>query len=111
MGRKAGRRKTPKVQEPAGRPAARKRISRAHVPRVTKELGALIAEERRARRRGQEELAAAAGISQPALSYLERGIFYPRVETLERLAAALGWELDDFIAEARRRAGQQREKI
>lgn len=84
-----------------------KRISTSHVARVTWGLGALIREERRKAGMGQEALAAAAGISQPALSYLENCRCFPKLETIERIATALGWRFEDFIAEARRRAALQ----
>jgi predicted transcriptional regulator len=51
----------------------RTRVSGNHVALVTRELGALIREERRKLNMGQEELAAAAGVSQPALSYPKNG--------------------------------------
>ncbi len=82
----------------------RTRVSGNHVALVTRELGALIRQERRRQQMGQEELAAEARVSQPALSYLERGLCYPKVETLERIAVALGWRFEDFVGEARRRA-------
>ena len=42
----------------------------------------------------QRELAQRAGISQPAVARIERSRTMPRVDTLERLLAACGFELD-----------------
>ena len=50
-----------------------------------------------ARRRSgfsQRELARRAGVAQPAISRIERGVVSPTVDTLERLLAACGSELD-----------------
>ena len=88
-----------------------KRVSGNHVALVTQELGALIREERRRLGWGQEALAAEARVSQPALSYLERGRCFPKVETIERIASALGWRWEEFIGEARRRVDGRMAKI
>jgi transcriptional regulator with XRE-family HTH domain len=51
----------------------------------------------RARRRAgytQRELAARAGLAQPALARLEAGRVIPRVDTLERILRACGRELE-----------------
>lgn len=45
-------------------------------------------------------LAGRAGLSQPSLSYLERGLRIPNLDTLFRIADALGVELSVVIAEA-----------
>jgi transcriptional regulator with XRE-family HTH domain len=42
----------------------------------------------------QRELARRTGVAQPALSRIERRVVSPSVDTLERLLAACGFELD-----------------
>ena len=60
-------------------------------------------EEVRARRRAlgltQHELAEAAGLTQQAVSYIERGAGVPRVTTMLRLARVLGTTLEALVAE------------
>ena len=80
------------------------RVPRGQVSAATQALGKLIKEERRRLGLSQIGLAAEAGISQAALSYLEAGKFYPKIDTLERIAAVLGWQWEELVIEARRRA-------
>jgi predicted transcriptional regulator len=52
---------------------------------------------RTARRRAglsQRELADAAGVAQPAIARIESGRVQPRVDTLDRLLEACGWDLE-----------------
>jgi ribosome-binding protein aMBF1 (putative translation factor) len=58
-----------------------------------RELPSDIAAARRKRGWTQEELARRAGTTQPAIARLERGRTHPRLETLRRLAEALGARL------------------
>jgi transcriptional regulator with XRE-family HTH domain len=55
--------------------------------------GALLREARREARLGQRELARRAGIPQPTLSRIERGLASPRFDTLDRLLRECGLEL------------------
>ena len=55
-------------------------------------------------------LAERAGLSQQSVSYVERSMRIPNLDTLLRLTAVLGVELEDIIAEARRRAASSRSK-
>lgn len=57
------------------------------------DLGASVRELRQARGMTQKELAAAAGMSQPAVARFEAGGTVPTIALLERLAAALDAEL------------------
>lgn len=41
-----------------------------------------------------------AGLSQQSVSYIERGLRIPNLDTLFRLAHALGIDLSDLIAQA-----------
>lgn len=59
---------------------------------------------RLARRLSQRELAAAARISQPALSHIETGISEPHFSTQRRLATALGYDLDEVFPPPGRRS-------
>lgn len=53
-------------------------------------FAARLASLREARGLTQEQLAAASGVSRVQISRLERGHFAPRMDSLQRLAAALG---------------------
>ncbi len=44
-----------------------------------------------------------AGLSQQSVSYVERSMRIPNLDTLLRLTAVLGVKLEEIIAEARRR--------
>jgi len=56
-------------------------------------LGQLVRDRRLEQGLSQSELAARAGMTQPALSRLEAGGTVPTIPVLDRLAAALGGEL------------------
>ena len=49
-------------------------------------------------------LAERAGLSQQSVSYIERGLRIPNLDTLLRIAGALDFELSGVIAEASRLA-------
>jgi HTH-type transcriptional regulator / antitoxin HipB len=57
------------------------------------EIGQAVRERRLALGLSQTDLAAGAGMTQPALSRLEAGGTVPTIPLLERIAAALGAEL------------------
>ena len=56
-------------------------------------IGQAVRERRLERGLSQTQLAASAGMTQPALSRLEAGGTVPTIPVLERIAAALGAEL------------------
>ena len=58
---------------------------------------ARLAEVRRAKGWTQEQLAAASGVHRVTIARIENGKASPNVETLERLARALGVLVDDLI--------------
>jgi transcriptional regulator with XRE-family HTH domain len=65
-------------------------------PKPHVELALNVNRLRNARGMTQEELAAAAGMKQPRIAEIERGDANPKLETLTRLAIALGvepWQL------------------
>jgi len=61
-------------------------------------IGQAVRERRLALGLSQTELAAGAGMTQPALSRLEAGGVVPTIPVLERIAVALGAELIVTIA-------------
>ena len=62
-----------------------------HLAREGTELGRRLRELREGRGLTQEQLALAIGTSQPYIARIESGITEPRLDTLQRLAAALGY--------------------
>ena len=56
--------------------------------------GTILREARREAGLGQRELARRAGVPQPTLSRIERGLTSPRFDTLDRLLRECGRELD-----------------
>ncbi len=87
-----------RIEEYFERRAARSPEFRALLrePAPDIELALNVNRLRNARGMTQEELAAAAGMKQPRIAEIERGDANPRLETLTRLAVALGvqpWEL------------------
>ena len=65
---------------------------------VDRQLGSNLLKARRRAELTQEELGRRAFITQAQISTLERGVNYPRVETLLRLADALGVPAGDLLA-------------
>jgi transcriptional regulator with XRE-family HTH domain len=56
--------------------------------------GGLVRQARREAGLGQRELARRAGLPQPTVSRIERGLASPRFQTLDRLLRACGLELE-----------------
>jgi DNA-binding XRE family transcriptional regulator len=86
------------------RPRSRQKIRRGDAPPLLAQAGPLLRERRRELGLSQEEVGEKSGLSQPGVSYIERGLVLPRLETLERLALALQWTLEDYLAAMGRRA-------
>jgi len=57
-------------------------------------LGSTLRYVRKRAGLSQRELALQAGVTQPAVARIEGGKTSPRFETVERLLAACGWELE-----------------
>lgn len=55
--------------------------------------------ERRQRRQSQQTLAKLAGLNQPALSQIERGVLIPTPQQLDRLAAIYNLPPADLLKE------------
>lgn len=62
-------------------------------------IGLLVKHLRESQDLTQCELAADAGISQPAISQIERGRRIGSISLLSRITAALGVDLSDFLKE------------
>ena len=60
-------------------------------------LGARIKELRRIKGLSQEKIAEIVGVDPKHISRIEVGKSYPSIDTLEKIAAALGMELKDFF--------------
>ena len=56
-------------------------------------------------------LAIKAGLSQPMISYVERGLASPTLETLLRIASALEIELPSFILQAEKTVSKTRQGV
>lgn len=70
-------------------------------------FGAAIRRHRELLRLSQEELAARAGIDRTYISGVERGIRNPTLEVMQRIARALGADLDVIFATAREVGGRK----
>lgn len=64
-------------------------------------FGSAIRRHRELLRLSQEELAARAGIDRTYISGVERGVRNPTLEVMQRIARALGSDLDVIFATAR----------
>jgi len=63
-----------------------------------KSLAATLRSERERQGLSQTELAARAGLSQPHIGYIERGKRAPTVESLKRIALALGKTATELVS-------------
>jgi transcriptional regulator with XRE-family HTH domain len=61
----------------------------------------LLRLERRRKGISMRRLAEKSGLSQPTISYIERGLRIPSLETTHRIASALGVNLSALIQKAR----------
>lgn len=84
------------------KPAAKAGYERA---RRAFELAEQVRELREARGLSQSELAERIGSTQPAVARLEAGGVAPTIETLERIAGALGLELSVSFSRGKKNAG------
>ncbi len=64
-------------------------------------FGSAVRRQRELLRLSQEELAARAGIDRTYISGVERGVRNPSLEVMQRIATALGTDLDVIFATAR----------
>jgi transcriptional regulator with XRE-family HTH domain len=63
--------------------------------------GALLRQTRERHGLSQRRLARRAGTTQAVVSRIERGLTSPSLDTVERLLAAMGWELDVRLRRSR----------
>jgi transcriptional regulator with XRE-family HTH domain len=68
-------------------------------------FGLAVRRQRELLRLSQEELAARAGIDRTYISGVERGVRNPSLELMQRIATALGSDLDVLFATAREICG------
>jgi transcriptional regulator with XRE-family HTH domain len=68
--------------------------------RVALQVAQLLRDERIRQKASMDELAIKAGLSQPMISYVERGLRNPTLDTLLRIAAALDVDLSRLIKRA-----------
>ena len=85
-------------------------IDSKHLKAVTDELAHLIRQAREARGLSMSAVAERAGLSQQMISYVERGMRLPTIDTLLRISAALEVDLSDFIQRAQRSAPRAKSK-
>lgn len=62
-------------------------------------IGRIIHVTRQERSISQSELASLCGLKQPNLSRIENGLATPRRKTLEKIAMALGLQVEDLLSE------------
>lgn len=67
----------------------------------------IIREEREKRKLSMTVLAQKSGLSQAMISFIEREIRNPSLETLLRISSVLGVHLDDILRRAREAAARQ----
>ena len=75
-------------------------------PELMSAFGEVIYERRRALSLSQEKLAVAAGLDRTFVYKVERGRRNPSLETIFRVAQALGVKPEDLVAEVHRRVGK-----
>jgi transcriptional regulator with XRE-family HTH domain len=73
---------------------------------LSKHFGAAVKQHRRLLRLSQEEVAARAKMDRTYVSGVERGVRNPTLEVMQRMADALGVDLDVIFATARDLAAQ-----
>lgn len=72
-----------------------------HMSDIARAFGARLRELRESTGRSQEQLADEAGLHRTHISLIERGQRSVRIETLERLAVALGVSLSEMLRTVR----------
>ena len=67
-------------------------------------MAELLRKERKRRQLSMSAVAEQAGLSQQMVSYVERGLRNPTLDTLLRMAAAMKLDLAELLAAAQRKA-------
>jgi transcriptional regulator with XRE-family HTH domain len=78
-------------------------LKQEHFKAVAARIVYALRRERERRGLSMNTVAARAGLSQQMVSYVERGMRNPTLDTLLRLAAAMEVDLAELIAEAQRK--------
>jgi len=71
--------------------------------RVALQVAQSLRDERIRQRVSMDQLAAKSGLSQPMISYVERGLRNPTLDTLLRIAAGLDVDLSKLLQQALKR--------
>lgn len=82
-------------------------------PRLTQRVTQVLAKRLRAAREAKQlsmlAVATDAGLSQQMVSYVERGIRTPSIDTLLRIASVLDLPVPDLLSDALKTAGNRRQ--
>lgn len=73
---------------------------------ICSHVARLLQEERQRQKLSMTVLAERAGLSQQSISYVERELRVPNLDTLLRITEVLKVNLDDIVAEARKTANK-----
>jgi len=74
---------------------------------ISYQIACLLKAERQKRRLSLNKLAQEAGLSRQTISFIEQRVQNPTLDTLLRIAAVLGIDLDRLIKRARTRAERE----
>ena len=80
----------------------------SQIQTVCKRVAVLLQKERERQGLSLTTLGAQAGLSQQSISYIERGLRIPNLDTMLRISGALGIELSEVLATAAKSAKRTR---
>lgn len=79
-------------------------LDQKHLESIASDVAELLRKERKRRQLSMSAVAEQAGLSQQMVSYVERGLRNPTLDTLLRMAAAMKLDLAELLAAAQRKA-------
>lgn len=79
-------------------------LDQKHLQTIASRVAELLRKERKRRQLSMSTVAERAGLSQQMVSYVERGLRNPTLDTLLRMAAAMKLDLAELLAAAQRKA-------
>jgi transcriptional regulator with XRE-family HTH domain len=79
-------------------------LDQKHLQTIASRVAELLRKERQRRQLSMSAVAERAGLSQQMVSYVERGLRNPTLDTLLRMAAAMKLDLAELLAAAQRKA-------
>lgn len=79
-------------------------LDQKHLETIASRVAELLRKERKHRQLSMSRVAERAGLSQQMVSYVERGLRNPTLDTLLRMAAAMKLDLAELLAAAQRKA-------